>query len=247
METIKCHECGCVMSAMSEACPMCGTSMVALNPNNDSFSDIPLFSVNEYQDYDVSLEEAVIMAAGQVKNNPLCVVYINSADEEKAVAADSYMDELCIGSFIITNRPYHFDKPILTKQDCKDVAANIQQSLNEAGVSDLRPVVFTKQSILGVLFDMFKDYSDSVQVELFLGSDASEIAEAVQTFNRNLPTGMGKLELDVEAKKLTGEIKSIPVKGGMFEKRKIKKLNEQGIQSLNDFIVSLYPYLEESL
>lgn len=33
----------------------------------------------------------------------------------------------------------------------------------------------------------------------------------------------------------------------MFEKRKLKKLNEQGIQSLNDFIVSLYPYLEESL
>lgn len=25
METIKCKECGCVMSAMSEACPMCGT------------------------------------------------------------------------------------------------------------------------------------------------------------------------------------------------------------------------------
>lgn len=25
METIKCKECGCVMSVMSEACPMCGT------------------------------------------------------------------------------------------------------------------------------------------------------------------------------------------------------------------------------
>lgn len=247
METIKCPECGCVMSAMSEACPMCGTSMVALNPNNDSFSDIPLFSVNEYQHYDVSLEEAVIMAAGQVKNCPLCVVYINSADEEKDVAADSCMDELCIGSHIITNRPYHFDKPILTRQDCKDVAANIQQSLNEAGVSDLRPFVFTKLSILGSQFDTFKDYSNSVEVELFLGSNASELAEAVQTFNLNLPAGMGKLELDVEARKLTGEIKSIPVKGGMFEKRKLKKLNEQGIQSLNDFIVSLYPYLEESL
>ena len=247
MDTIKCPKCGCEMSAMSEACSMCGTHMTAQNPNSDSFSDIPLFSVNEYQAYDISLEDAIIMAAGQVKNNPLCIVYINSADEEKATAADCCMDELCVGCLTITNRPYHLDQLVLTKQDCKDVAAKIQQNLNKVGVSDLGPVVFTKQSILGVQFDTFKDYSNSVEVELFLGSNASEIAEAVQTFNRNLPTGMGELELDVDARKLTGEIKSIPVKGGIFEKRKLKKLNEQAIQSLSDFIVSIYPYLEESL
>lgn len=252
MKTIKCPKCGCEMSAMSEACPMCGVPMQTLNPNKESFSDIPLCSVDESKVYDITLKDAVVMAAGQVKNNPLSVVYINPCDEDIYTITESFMDRLCIGNMTITNRPKYTDKeynekPLKTIQDCEDVANEIQQILIDADIAELGAVQFSKMSILGILFDSFKEFSESVKVELYLGSDAEQLETDINSFNRSLPKGMGKLTLDNEALTLIGEVKSLPVKGGMFEKRKLKKLNEDAIQSLHELIVKCYPYLEESL
>ena len=45
METIKCQECGCVMGAASEVCPVCGT---LVNDNKETFvEERPLQSVRE--------------------------------------------------------------------------------------------------------------------------------------------------------------------------------------------------------
>lgn len=72
METVKCSKCGCVMSAMSEACPICGTPTAnnSLSDTNINQSQVDE-SIKSGRDYTVRNDVRVLRGLQEAINEAL--------------------------------------------------------------------------------------------------------------------------------------------------------------------------------
>ena len=251
------------MSAMSEACPLCGTPTIN-NPDevpsskelisikeesprvtemsqDNNTTLIKPCELNTLTDSRQTLAEALSLAAGHKKSYPLEVVYIVPVED------DGY-DCISIGEVgKISNRPWlsslGSEGYLMTQSDLTKTVAEINRYYGQNGYTNFdKGYNFTTLAALDI---QFGETSQSVEVELSLNVGCGELASKVEVFNRLAPSEYGRLVLDVEAKTLTGEIKTIPVRGGMFEKRKLRKANETRFQALHELILAAYPYLED--
>lgn len=269
METIKCKNCGCEMSAMSESCPLCGTPVATQestethpqggNPSvenkSESATSIEPYTIDELRDSAKTLAEALDMAVGHVKAHPLEWVglrpYDNSSEEFKQ-AFD--MSNLLIGYGSISNKPIvhseldyetsEFDgRQVLTLEDCNQYASDFAKLFAKKGISDIdQGYEFTTMAALNV---DFSSSSEEISVMLYLKPECEDFSMDIMEFNQMAPAEYGQLAYNSEHHILQGEIRTIPVTGGMFEKKRKRKANEERFQALHNLILKFYPYLKD--
>lgn len=268
MERIKCVNCGCEMSAMSEACPLCGTSVQkcdntpspkanASSVVNESESVKPIesFTINEHNHSHKTLAGAIAMAVGHVKSHPLEWVGLIPCDSSTDSFKQAFdLSNLLVGHGSISNRPVisseldyetsEFDgRQILTLEDCNQYASDFANLFAKKGISDIdQGYEFTTSAVLNI---DFKNYSEEVSVKLYLKPECEDLSKDIAEFNQMASAEYGQLILDTQYHILHGEIKTIPITGGIFEKKKRRKANDERFQALHNLILRAYPYLED--
>lgn len=192
-----------------------------------------------------TIEEALIMAAGHIKSNPRDAVHIYPVDD--STPQQPFFDDLGMavgGLSLISNRSVlfsalHDNIDITSIEDCKRIAAEFKSSFAEDGIDNV------DVGYCFVCSDYTEVWDNTCEVELYLSGDVESLSAAVESFNDKAKEAGGKLILDSRLKTITGTVKMLPVKGGIFAKGRIKKANKEIENALQDLIVRATPYLED--
>lgn len=268
METIKCQTCGCVMSAMSEACPLCGTptvnaicpksvvdDTVVVNEERPStvqqervqHTDTPQIAPRTLHPLETcnTLEEAIILAMGHRKLNPCDTVYIYPVEAEGVLESYFYNEGgVFVGNIDINNRPtisvgYDGEELLMTIADCTRHSDTIRNNLLNRGVTNV-DVEYNFVLLSDSLNDSF------FHVELYLNENAPKLASEVEMFNQKVAASGSRLTLDIANKTLIGDIKKYSEKGGIFEKKKTKKANQEIVDLFLALIKKATPCFERN-
>lgn len=185
-----------------------------------------------------TLEEALILAMGDRKLNPLSNIYIypiNISDSPFECVFDDL--GMCVGAMEVCNRPviysYATDNiPLMNLEDCKRSASIINEYLSKKGVENVD---------LGYQFTFMcawdnPNENNEIYVNLYLNDRAADYSHEVSELNQAIEGAGGKLTLDIKNRTLTGYVKTYPVKEHIFQKRRIKKANKEIVNTFFSFI-----------
>ena len=253
METIKCKKCGCEMSAMSEACPLCGTPTSTQFSSNNAIEESKETSTSYIPKCDLhndcvckSLEKAIAMAAGHKKQHPLENVYIYPDNTNTPLQPFFDNIGIVVGMVdLITNRPYIyseiFDNDILLSlEDCESHASSLRNMFAKQDINN------TDVGYTFVVLNVWENpqSQNQIDVELFLKEDSEYLILEIEKFNQIDSEAGGKLFFDTNLNIIKGTVKTLPVKGGLFEKKRIKKSNEVIVNAFYNLIEKASKYFE---
>lgn len=193
-----------------------------------------------------TLEEAMVLAVGHCKSRPSDSVWIYPADENTPLQPFFNNIGIIIGTDSICNRPFlysefHDNLSVETAADCERYAAEFKSIFAKDGLDD-ENIVYTLSSM-----SYFETHlnDDDFYVELYLSGDIERLSPIVEELNSLDKDAGGELVIDIQSKTLIGTIKTYPVKGGIFEKRRLKKSNEEIKKALMAIVEEATPYLED--
>lgn len=246
MEIIKCSKCGCEVPATSEVCPICGTStnkVAADNAKAEESIKIPKRSLAA-KDTCQSLEKALVLAAANRKSNPLAIVCPCPIDESCPINSFFENTGILVGVNAITNRPSVYSEGIdnievSSIEDCKHLASDLKCKLAQQGIDDV-DVGYDFTTLDVAWFD-----DGELYIELYLSGDIMRLSSMVEELNQIDREAGGNLILDIQTKSLIGTVKLLPVKGGFFEKKRIKKVNKTIEETTKALIDATISYLED--
>lgn len=251
MNTIKCSKCGCEMSAMSEACPLCGTPTNNECSNeektNSSFEKAKLPNIPKLtltgDEVCQSLEEALMMAIGHRMQNPHEIVYIFPLDTDTPIMSFFDQGGFIIGSMDVSNAPIVYadgeNTELKSIEDCKHYISSYKERFVNEGITNVE---------VGYNFIVMNVWESPqsqnvLQVDIKLVSDSMGLTDMVNKFNQIDKEAGGCLVLDVKNSTLKGSVKTFPVKGGIFEKKRIKKSNESIVSAFYTLMRKVSEYL----
>lgn len=234
METIKCTKCGCVMSAKSEACPLCGTptnNISSKDVKNDSSievanpTEIPKLTLKGNETCQ-SLEEALIKAIGHRIQNPHETVYIFPLDTDAPIMTFFDQGGFIIGDMNVSNAPIVYadgeNNELKTVEECKQYISSYKERFANEGIDNVD---------VGYNFTVMSVWENPqsqnvLQVDITLNNVSDILIDEVKKFNQLDKEAGGCLAIDTKNRTLKGSVNTFPVKGGMFEKKRIKKSNK---------------------
>lgn len=252
METIKCSKCGCEMSVMSEACPLCGTptrivkSVAVKQPKPTKAEKVTRPNINN-QTRVKTLEEALIMAMNYVKVTPDTILYVKPREGGEFSSFLDMNNFLWVGDMMICNHPkINFDHCDLetsveylnSEEDCKKFAEDFS-SFCKANGFNTNDYTYCFDAVL--VYDCMSDSNLALEVEteLYVKEDIAEIASQIDAFNaKTLSVGLSTLSYKGSQPSITGMIKFSAAKG-MFKKGAEKKVRSELIKNLSDLVCEI--------
>lgn len=191
-----------------------------------------------------TFEEALILAAGQLKSDPRYVVMPSPIDENAPLQPLFDNSGIIVGRPAISNNPniysdLHDNINLWTIEDCKRIAAEFKASFAQKGIDNVD---------VGYSFTLLEadmSYGDCIDVELYLSGDVECLSAAVERVNEKAKEGGEGLCFDMQSKTIMGAIKILPVKGGIFARRRIIKTNKEVKAALRALIEQAIPFLAD--
>ena len=192
------------------------------------------------------LEDALKIAMDAKRNNPDGSIYVQPA-------SDKLNEEWCDADYwcctpYYTNAPFFCLTTNLDSVDIENTEEIIKMFADEATyISSIVEKIckdFNVKSDIGWGFISI-DADPSYTVKLFIKEeDSHKVKDMVSKYNEEtIAKGYSPLTFNDVWHTVEGYFMEKPVKGGFFEKRKIKKMNKEVKSDLVGFLNSLHPYL----
>lgn len=261
------------MGSMSEFCPVCGaptsndldisstdnadiiptddTLETCVTDNSSNTSLVTPCIIDSTKTFVGRLEEAIALAAGHVKSYPLEKVEIEIANPQSPFHDNFYLMVSGEGFIDISNRPYcnYVDENILimTKDDCANCASAYSEFIGYGELNTrTEEYKFEISSNINPT-TRFDSSQITIKVDLNLNSKCAALSSKVDEFNC-FASKYGKFVLDSEQQTLRGEVKTLPVKEGIFvNTKKLRQENEKLYIAVQELVLSSYQYLEDRL
>ncbi|MBD5296747.1 MAG: hypothetical protein HDS21_01515, partial [Bacteroides sp.] len=177
--------------------------------------------------------------------NPHEIVHIFPLDTDTPIMSFFGQD----GGFIIGSMDEVSNAPIVyadgentefkSIEDCKHYISSYKERVVDEGITNVD---------VGYDFTVMDVWDNPqsqniLQVDIKLVSDSMGLTDSVDKFNQLDKEAGGCLVLDVNNSTLKGSVKTFPVKGGIFEKKRIKKSNKAIVSAFYTLMRKVFEYL----